>query len=208
MLARQALATRIRVSSLWGENWFSIVCATFHSHLQWGGWEKLIECNDKFFSFLAPCTPCNHLDVSCTNVYLGVSGESRHRHIALSFSKIIQHAKLCRSTTCEIVLCTKNRFCHEKRIHFSVSGLTLRQFSSIIVAQFAPSLHSLDIVPWRNLWLLWKFSISKDLFGYMLQFLIEKFDEKYFGANANIKLNAVLAPTVLQTVVGLQLIGI
>jgi hypothetical protein len=80
------------------------------------------------------------------------------------------------------------------RFHFSVSGLTLRQFSSIIAAQFVQSSFSLSLsrsrtlrpkisAPWRNLWLLLKnFSISKDLFGCMLQFLIgeKKVQRQFF----------------------------
>lgn len=108
------------------------------------GWEKLIECNDKFFSFLAPCTPCNHLDVSCTNVYLGIR-ESRHGHIANRALKLIDMGS---SITCEIVLCTKNRFCHENPffcVRVDASTIFFNYCCSIC------SIYSLDIVPWRNL---------------------------------------------------------
>lgn len=89
MFARRALTVRIRDSSKLIMGWkliFNCVCNI--SFTLWvRGWEKLIECNDKFFSFLAPCTLCNHLDVSCTSVSIfwgsvGWKAVCRHRHIA------------------------------------------------------------------------------------------------------------------------------
>lgn len=86
----------------------------------------------------------------------------------------------------------KNRFCCMRLPFFGV-----RVDASTIFFNYCSSICLVaEIAPWRNLWLLWKFSVSKDLFGYMLQFLIEKFEEKFFGANANIESVPVLWPGV------------